>query len=127
MEYLLLYRWPGNIRHLANEMRRLTELCETGAVVMPEHLHRDIAASRRTVPPSERVLDPHEVVVRLDQPMAAATEHLERAMVQWACCRAADASRRTRRCSASRARGCILKRQRFGVDRPRRRHASASN
>ena len=26
MDYLLLYRWPGNIRQLANEMRRLAAL-----------------------------------------------------------------------------------------------------
>jgi hypothetical protein len=46
---------------------------------MPEHLSPAIAASRRTIPASERTLDPTEVVVRLDQPLAAATEHLERA------------------------------------------------
>src|SRR4030095_355341 len=81
MEYLVLYRWPGNVRQLANEMRRLAALAEAGAVLMPEHLSPDIAASRRTIPASERTLDPTEVVVRLDQPLAAATEHLERAML----------------------------------------------
>ena len=72
MEYLTLYRWPGNVRQLANEMRRMAALCETGAVIMPEHLSPAIAASRRTIPASERTLDPTEVVVRLDQPLAAA-------------------------------------------------------
>ena len=70
MEYLVLYRWPGNTRQLANEMRRLAALAESGAVMMPEHLSPEIAASRRTIPASERILDPTEVVVRLDQPMA---------------------------------------------------------
>ena len=82
MEYLVLYRWPGNIRQLANEMRRLAALAESGAVMMPEHLSPEIAASRRTIPASERVLDPTEVVVRLDQPMAAAVRHLEQTMIQ---------------------------------------------
>ena len=44
---------------------------------MPEHLSPEITASRRTVPASERMLDSTEVVVRLDQPMAAAVRHLE--------------------------------------------------
>ena len=84
MEYLMLYRWPGNVRQLANEMRRLAALAETSAVLMPEHLSPEITASRRTVPASERTLDPTEVVVRLDQPMAAAVRHLEQTMVQYA-------------------------------------------
>ena len=35
-------------------------------MLMPEHLSADIAASRRTVPPSERLLDPNELAVRID-------------------------------------------------------------
>ena len=56
---------------------------------MPEHLSPEIAASRRTVPASQRVLDASEIVVRIDQPMIAAVHHLERAMVQSALARTA--------------------------------------
>jgi DNA-binding NtrC family response regulator len=84
IEYLILYRWPGNVRQLANEIRRMVALAETNAVLMPEHLSADIAASRRTVPASERPLAPTEFVVRVDQPMSAAMEHLERSMIQYA-------------------------------------------
>jgi DNA-binding NtrC family response regulator len=118
MDYLLLYRWPGNVRQLANEMRRLAALAEPGAVLMPEHLHRDIAAARRTLPPSERVLDPTELVVRLDQPMPAAVQHLEQTMVKYAlrACdgRVEDAATRL---GISR-KGLYLKRRRFGVELP---------
>src|SRR5204862_3058413 len=82
MEYLVLYRWPGNVRQLANEMRRLAALAEPGAVLMPEHLSADLAASRRTVPASDRPLDKSEMVIRLDQPLAAAFQHVERALVE---------------------------------------------
>jgi hypothetical protein len=44
----------------------------------------DLSASRRTRPVAERELLPIELVVRLDQPLASATEHLERAMIQHA-------------------------------------------
>ena len=84
MEYLLLFKWPGNVRQLANEVRRMVALAESGAVLMPEHLSKDIAASRRTVPVSLRDMAPTEFVVRMDQPMSAAIEHLERSMIQYA-------------------------------------------
>jgi DNA-binding NtrC family response regulator len=115
MEYLVLYRWPGNVRQLANEVRRLVALAEPGAVLMPEHLSHDIRASRRTIPASERTLTPSEVVVRTDQPIAAAMEHLERTMVQQALKessgRLEDAAQRL---GLSR-KGLYLKRLRLGI------------
>ena len=116
MEYLLLYRWPGNVRQLANEMRRLAALAETDAVLMPEHLSTDILASRRTVPPSERVLDPNEVIVRLDQPLAAATEHLERAILQYALKACGGRIEETARRLGLSRKGLYLKRVRFGLE-----------
>jgi hypothetical protein len=55
----------------------MAALAEVDAVLMPEHLSPDISATRRTRPAAERELLPIELVVRLDQPLAAATEHLE--------------------------------------------------
>ena len=105
MEHLVLYRWPGNVRQIANEMRRLAALAEPGAVLMPEHLSSDIAASRRTVPASDRTLDPSEIVVRVDQPLSAAVQHLS---AQW--CRPRSrrraASTRPRSASASHEKAC---------------------
>jgi DNA-binding NtrC family response regulator len=118
MEYLVLYRWPGNVRQLANEMRRIAALCEVGAVIMPEHLSTTIAASRRTVPASERILDPTEVVVRLDQPMPAATEHLERAMLQYALKQCGGRMEETAAKLGLSRKGLYLKRQRLGIEPP---------
>ena len=118
MEYLVLYRWPGNVRQLANETRRMAALCEAGAVVMPEHLSSPIAASRRTIPPSERTLDATEMVVRLDQPMAAATEHLQRAMMQYALKQCGGRMEETAAKLGLSRKGLYLKRQRFGIEPP---------
>ena len=116
LEYLVLYRWPGNVRQLANELRRMVALAEAGAVLMPEHLSREIFASRRTVPASERQLDPTELVVRVDQPLTAAIEHLERAFIRRAMtlsnARVEDAARLL---GLSR-KGLYLKRQRLKLD-----------
>jgi len=118
MEYLVLYKWPGNVRQLASEMRRLAALAETDAVLMPEHLSPEIAASRRTLPPSERALDANEVVVRLDQPMAAATQHLEQAMLQYALKKCDGRIEETANMLGISRKGLYLKRQRFGIDPP---------
>ena len=121
LEYLVLYRWPGNIRQLANEMRRLAALAESGAVMMPEHLSPEIAASRRTIPASERMLDPTEVVVRLDQPMPAAVRHLEQTMMQYALKKCGGRIEETAAMLGLSRKGLYLKRQRFGIEPPRAR------
>jgi DNA-binding NtrC family response regulator len=118
MEYLVLYRWPGNVRQLANEMRRLAALAETDAVLMPDHLSPEIAASRRTIPASQRVLDPTEIVVRIDQPMAAAVQHVERAMIQHALrATGGRVEESASRLGVSR-KGLYLKRVRYGLGAP---------
>jgi DNA-binding NtrC family response regulator/tetratricopeptide (TPR) repeat protein len=126
MEYLVLYRWPGNVRQLANEMRRLAALAEPGAVLMPEHLSSEIAASRRTIPASQRMLDSNELVVRLDQPMAAAVQHLERAMVQYALNRCKGRMEETATMLGLSRKGLYLKRQRFGLEPPGNRPAEVA-
>ena len=82
LEYLVLYRWPGNVRQLANEIRRLVAMAEPGAVLMPAHLSDDIAASRRTVPVNSSPRLFNEVIARIDQPLSAVVEHVERAAIQ---------------------------------------------
>ncbi|MBM3820362.1 MAG: sigma-54-dependent Fis family transcriptional regulator, partial [Acidimicrobiia bacterium] len=118
MEYLVLYRWPGNVRQLANEMRRLAALAEAGAVLMPEHLSPEIAASRRTMPPSEWALDPTELVVRIDQPVAAAMQHLERVMIQYALKKCGGRLEDTAAMLGLSRKGLYLKRQRYGLEPP---------
>jgi transcriptional regulator with PAS, ATPase and Fis domain len=116
MEYLLLYRWPGNVRQIGNEMRRLAALAERDAVLMPEHLSGDIAASRRTMPASERTLDTtSEIVVRIDQPFGAALQHLERAMLEAVLAKTNSVDEAAKLLGISR-KGLYLKRLRYGME-----------
>jgi DNA-binding NtrC family response regulator len=126
MEYLVLYHWPGNVRHLTNEMRRLAVLAENDAVLMPEHLSPEIAASRRTRPSSERSLAPTEVVVRIDQPLAAAVQHVERTMVQYALQTCGERLEETAAMLGLSRKGLYLKRLRFGLLAPGERKAQSA-
>ena len=116
LEYLVLYAWPGNVRELMNELRRLAALAETDAVLMPEHLHANIVASRRTRPVSERELEPTELVVRMDQPLASVTEHVERSMIGHAMRVCNGRVEQVARMLGLSRKGLYLKRQRLGID-----------
>ncbi|MGE0815902.1 MAG: sigma 54-interacting transcriptional regulator [Vicinamibacterales bacterium] len=114
-EYLLLYDWPGNVRELVNEIRRAVALAESGAVLMPEHLSPRLAATRRTVPAGQRPPTPTELLVRRDQPLSAAVEHVERALIQDALRRHRNVEDAARALGLSR-KGLYLKRQRLRID-----------
>jgi DNA-binding NtrC family response regulator len=116
MEYLVLYRWPGNIRQLANEMRRMAALAEKGAVLMPEHLSPELAASRRTLPPSQRPIDNNEIVVRLDQPVPAGVSYLEQQMIAYAMKKCGGRLEETASMLGLSRKGLYLKRMRYGLE-----------
>jgi hydrogenase-4 transcriptional activator len=116
IEYLVLYRWPGNVRQLANEMRRLAAMAEPGAVLMPEHLDAAITAGRKTVPVDRTSLAPAELVVRLDQPHAALVEHAERAQIKYALAQCGGRLEDAARILGLSRKGLYLKRQRLGLE-----------
>jgi DNA-binding NtrC family response regulator len=116
MEYLVLYRWPGNVRQLANEMRRLAAMAEPGAVLMPEHLDPAITAGRKTVAVERPTLAPTEMVVRLDQPHAALIEHAERAQIRYALTTCGGRVEDAAQMLGLSRKGLYLKRQRLGLE-----------
>ena len=116
LEYLVLYKWPGNVRQLANEIRRIVALAEPGSVVMPAHLSERIAASRRTIPVEAPPRQSTEVVTRLDQPLAAAVEHIERAAIQRAIAIAEGHLDEAAKILGLSRKGLYLKRQRLKLE-----------
>jgi transcriptional regulator with PAS, ATPase and Fis domain len=42
MERLLLYRWPGNVRQLYNELRRIVALAEPNSIITPDAIDDEI-------------------------------------------------------------------------------------
>ncbi len=116
LEYLVLYRWPGNVRQLSNEMRRMVALAEPGAVLMPAHLSAEIAASRRTIPTEKVPASSIEVLTRIDQPLAAAVEHVERATIQRAMAVCENRVDEAAKLLGLSRKGLYLKRQRLKIE-----------
>src|SRR5215467_16111639 len=57
MEHLLLFSWPGNVRQLQNELRRMVALAEPDAVLTPRALSPEIAGLRAE-PPTTGAVSP---------------------------------------------------------------------
>jgi DNA-binding NtrC family response regulator len=113
-EYLLLYAWPGNVRQLANELRRIVALLEPDGDITPAHLSPEIRASRRTVPASTARAD-EELVVRLDQPMPKVIASIERLMVSRALQKSKGRVEPAARLLGISRKGLFLKRKRWGM------------
>jgi DNA-binding NtrC family response regulator len=116
LEYLLLYSWPGNLRQLANEVRRMVAMAEANSTLTPALLSPDIQASRRTIPAGPAAIAPDpEVRVRIDQPLPAAVQLLEQTMVQSALDRTHGRVEEAARILGISRKGLFLKRRRWGL------------
>jgi DNA-binding NtrC family response regulator len=113
LEYLLLYAWPGNIRQLANEVRRMVALAEANSTLTPALLSPEIQASRRTIPASPAAQP--EVRLALDQPLPHAVEMLEQMLVRRALERSHGRVEEAARLLGISRKGLFLKRRRWGL------------
>jgi transcriptional regulator with PAS, ATPase and Fis domain len=78
MAHLLVYPWPGNIRQLNNELRRMVAIAEPDGTLTPELLPRKLRDE------TERLLrraDGLELSVQLDQRLDTTMARLEREMI----------------------------------------------
>jgi DNA-binding NtrC family response regulator len=114
LECLILYKWPGNVRQLANEMRRLAAVMPSTGTVDAADLADDIRAARQA-PASPRALAPNECLVRTDQPLAAAVRQLEGIMIERALARQQGHVERAARQLGISRKGLFLKRKRLAV------------
>jgi transcriptional regulator with PAS, ATPase and Fis domain len=115
LEFLVLYRWPGNVRQLVNEISRIVAYAEPDSRITPAMLSPEVQASRRTV----RVLpgEEPEIRVRLDQPLGDAVDAIERVMVIRALERANGNYENAARLLGISRKGLFLKRRRWGMQR----------
>jgi DNA-binding NtrC family response regulator len=79
MEHLLLCRWPGNVRQLLNEVRRMVALAEPNSTLSPANISDDIRATLPAFPAPTS--DSRQLVLSLRGPLAPARDRLEREMI----------------------------------------------
>jgi DNA-binding NtrC family response regulator len=115
LEFLLLYSWPGNVRQLVNEVRRLVAFSETDGTLTPALLSSEIQACRRTIRLAPG--DEPEIRIRMDQPLNEAIEVIEQAMVRRALERAHGNYENAARLLGISRKGLFLKRRRWGMRR----------
>lgn len=110
MELLVLHGWPGNVRQLNNELRRIVALAEPDSVITQQVLSPEIRRSHQTLARTEREGPPQpestlsDTLARVERQMIESTLKKYRGRVD-ATARALGISRK----------GLYLKRQRLGL------------
>jgi DNA-binding NtrC family response regulator len=117
LEYLLVQPWPGNVRQLANEMRRAAALAEADGTLLPGHLSTELRAARRPVAAEQASPTAEEIAIRLDQPLNQVVESIERLMVRRALDRTQGRVEDAARLLGISRKGLFLKRRRWGLGR----------
>ena len=112
MEHLLLCRWPGNVRQLQNEIRRMIAMAELNALLTPHELSEEVFNTRLAARPEPSEF---EMLVGLKEKLQPTVSKIEREMIRLALRdhhSNLDAAARTLGISRK---GLYLKRQRLGL------------
>src|SRR4029079_10521980 len=112
MERLLLYLWPGNVRHLQNELRRMVALADVDSTLTPSTL------SKPTREETARAIlhaQGPELAVSLTEKLTPALVRIEREMIKAALRANQGRLEATAKSLGISRKGLYLKRQRLGV------------
>ena len=119
---LLLHDWPGNIRQLANELRRVVAMSEPGQTLTSDHLSYVVTqrwrqAHRLTATGVEEAVEQSGAALRvtLDQPLPRAIEELERAFIDRAMIASGGRVAEAAQLLGISRKGLFLKRRRWGL------------
>jgi transcriptional regulator with PAS, ATPase and Fis domain len=112
MERLLLYSWPGNVRQLQNELRRMVALADVDSTLTPSTLSKTIRQET-----ARAILHGQgpELAVSLTEKLTPALVRIEREMIKAALRANQGRLEATARALGISRKGLYLKRQRLGV------------
>jgi DNA-binding NtrC family response regulator len=112
-EHFLLYSWPGNVRQLSHEVRRLVALGETDSILDVHDLDSRIRGESES-PLQSPVPESRCITIRIDRPLAEINQEIEGAAIAYAI----EATNGRLDLAAERLglsrKGLYLKRQRLG-------------
>ena len=112
MERLLLYRWPGNVRQLHNEISRMVALVEPNAVLQPDMISDEILSALPLLRSAGRG---QEIAVPLHDKLMPALRGVERQMIAAALREHEGKVDAAAKALGISRKGLYLKRQRLGV------------
>jgi DNA-binding NtrC family response regulator len=112
MERLLLYSWPGNVRHLQNELRRMVALADVDSTLTPSTLSKTIR--QETMRAAGHGHGP-EMAVSLTEKLTPTLTRIEREMIKAALRAHQGRAEATAKALGISRKGLYLKRQRLGV------------
>ena len=114
MEHLLLYPWPGNVRQLLNEIRRMVALADLNATLAPAHISSEI---RATLPafPKPNAADNRQIEVPLRSKLTPTLSRVEFEMIRMALRDHGGKLDAAARALGISRKGLYLKRQRLGL------------
>jgi DNA-binding NtrC family response regulator len=112
MERFLLYRWPGNVRQLQNEIRRIVALAEPNSTLTPDAISEDIL---RAMPIFRQMANGSEIAVSLHDKLPATVAKIESEMIKVALRDHHGKVDAAARALGISRKGLYLKRQRLGL------------
>ena len=119
LDLLVVYDWPGNVRQLCNEVRRIVAYGDSSTVITPEGLSPEIIRASRemdSLPTASKKLPESAKELAEGVTLAVAVEELERRMIQDALRRSSgNIARAAKELGLSR-KGLYLKMDRLNFD-----------
>jgi hydrogenase-4 transcriptional activator len=112
MEHLLLFRWPGNVRQLQNEIRRMVALADPDSVLRPSTIAPHIVRATPKVAPGA---ESREMAVSLHDNLPTTITRIEREMIERALKLHDGKVDAVARSLGISRKGLYLKRQRLGL------------
>ncbi|HJZ67425.1 MAG TPA: helix-turn-helix domain-containing protein, partial [Blastocatellia bacterium] len=85
VDLMVVYDWPGNVRQLCNEVRRIVTYSESGAIITPDALSPEIVQASRDIEyvSAREMRQPDQILpANGSSTLAEAVEDLERRMIQ---------------------------------------------
>jgi DNA-binding NtrC family response regulator len=113
MERLILYRWPGNVRQLQNELRRMVALAEPGSMLTPEMIAGPILDALPFARPA--AASTFEIAVPLHSKLMPTLARVEGEMIKAAWSQHHGKVEAVAKALGISRKGLYLKRQRLGL------------
>lgn len=113
MERLVLYSWPGNVRQLQNEIRRMAALAEPNSVLGVCALSKDILGATATA--AAPAIKGREIAVALGDKLTTTLSRIEREMIKVALRDNQGKVDAAAKALGISRKGLYLKRQRLGL------------